>query len=57
MKAHMSPVARPKTLIAAMPSPAPRRRHSPNRQRLIGRTVMWSLAACVVVLKLTLPVF
>ncbi|HVI33938.1 hypothetical protein [Phenylobacterium sp.] len=53
----MSPVASPKTPIAAMPNPAPHRRPSPNRQRLIGRTVMWSLAACVVVLKLTLPVF
>lgn len=53
----MSPVASPKPPTAAMPNPAPHRRHSPNRQRLIGRTVMWSLAACVVVLKLTLPVF
>lgn len=53
----MSPDTSPMTPTAAMTSPASARRHSPNRQRLIGRTVMWSLAACVVVLKFTLPVF
>ena len=41
---------------AAMTAKPPVRRHSPNRQRLIGRTVLWSVAAVAVALKFTLPI-
>jgi type VI protein secretion system component VasF len=38
-----------------MSQTAPARRHSPNRQRLIARTALWSVAVCAVLLKVTLP--